>query len=170
MDILTIAKERYSVRKFSDRKIGEREAQLILEAGKAAPTACNRQPQRIFLLRSKEALEKWSRCTECHFGEQMVILTCYDKNESWKRVYDGEDSGFTDAAIVATHMMLEAWELGIGSTWVMYFIPEAVREEFSLPDHLVPASALVMGYAAPDASPSPRHSDRKPLSETVTEL
>lgn len=67
-------------------------------------------------------------------------------------------------------MMLAAWELGIGSTWVMHFIPEAVRVEFSLPEGWEPVALLLMGYPAQDAAPSPLHSRKKPLEETVTYL
>ena len=61
----------------------------------------------------------------------------------------------------------EAAQLGLGSTWVMYFIPEAVRTEFSLPENLEPAAILVLGYPAETAQPSRQHSSRKPLEELV---
>ena len=57
--------------------------------------------------------------------------------------------------------------LGVGSTWVMHFIPEAVREELGVPDMYEPVSLLVMGYPAEDAKPYPGHGDKKHLSETV---
>ena len=65
-------------------------------------------------------------------------------------------------------MMLAAWTLGVGTTWVMHFIPEAVREEFALPDHLEPTALLAMGYPAPDAAPYPAHGQRKELDEVVS--
>ena len=65
-------------------------------------------------------------------------------------------------------MMLEAADLGIGSTWVMHFIPEAVREEFRLPENYEPVSILVMGYPAEDSKPAPSHTNIKPLPETVS--
>lgn len=74
-------------------------------------------------------------------------------------------SGEIDASIVATHMMLEAADLGIGSTWIMYFIPEAVRVEFELPDNVEPVAVLIMGYT--DAEPSKEHFHRRDLEEYV---
>lgn len=167
MDLLQLMKDRYSVRDFSDRPVEEEKVEAILEAGRLAPTACNFQPQKVLVLQSKESLELWSKCTTCHFNEQLVLIVCYDKEKSWKRKYDGEDSGFVDGSIVTTQMMLEAEELGIGSTWVMYFVPEAVCESFHLPENLVPVSALAMGYGSAKAHPSRLHADRKPLEETV---
>lgn len=79
----------------------------------------------------------------------------------WTRDIDGKSSGDIDASIVDTHMMLEAWELGIGSTWIMHFITEAVISEFNLPDNVVPVCILVMGYPAHDAVPSAQHGIKK---------
>ncbi|WP_368293120.1 nitroreductase family protein [Dehalobacter sp. TBBPA1] len=79
-----------------------------------------------------------------------------------------ETSGVIDASIVTTHMMLEATTLGVGTTWVMYFIPEAVREEFAIPDNIEPVALLVMGYPAPAAKPFPGHSEFKPIEDVVS--
>jgi nitroreductase len=170
MDFIKLAEERFSVRKFSDRQVEQEKLDLILKAGQVAPTACNNQPQRIYVLQSHEALEKLQKCKKSHFGETLAILICVDTKACWKREYDGKTSGDTDAAIVTTHMMLAAWELGIGSTWVMHFIPEAVRAEFEIPDHEEPISLLVMGYVATDAKPSAFHMKKKDLKEIVTVL
>ncbi|MBO2516964.1 MAG: nitroreductase [Clostridiales bacterium] len=167
MELLKLMEERYSVRSFSDRAVEDEKIEAILQAGRLAPTACNNQPQKILVLKSRESLELWQKCTKCHFNEQLVMIVCYDRQQAWTREYDGQDSGFVDASIITTHMMLEAANEGIGSTWIMYFIPEAVREEFHLPENLVPVSVLAMGYASEKAAPSPRHGLRKPLTDTV---
>ena len=107
------------------------------------------------------------KCTKCHFGAPAALLVCYDKNECWKRSYDGKTSGEIDASIVTTHMMLEAASLGVGTTWVMYFMPDAIREEFEIPDPIEPVALLVMGYPAPDAKPNPGHTQFRPMEELV---
>ena len=63
MDFLKLAKERYSVRKFSDKKVEREKLDAILEAGRCAPTAVNYQPQRVLVLESPEALEKLKGCS-----------------------------------------------------------------------------------------------------------
>lgn len=164
---LDLAENRCSVREFSGRKVEKDVIEKILRAGQVAPTACNRQPQRIFVLESEDALARLRKCTMSHFGAPLALLVCYDKRECWQREYDGKPSGDIDAAIVCTHMMLEAAQCGVGSTWVMHYIPEAVREEFSLPEQLESTAILVMGYPKDGISPSPMHSKNKPLEETV---
>lgn len=169
-DFMTLAQERYSVRKFAQKPVAQADIDRILRAGQLAPTGCNYQPQHVFVLQSEEAIAKMRKCTKCHFDAPLGMLICYDITQSWKRKYDGADSGWVDASIVTTHMMLAAHEQGVGSCWVMYFIPEAVKTEFDLPEHLVPVALLVMGYPAEDAQVNPLHHQTKPLEELVTVL
>lgn len=168
MGFLQLAEKRYSVRRFDSKPVEQEKIEAILRAGQVAPTACNLQPQKVLVIQSDDSLAKLRKCTGSHFNAPLAILTCYDKDLCWKRSYDGKSSGDIDASIVTTHMMLEAADLGIGSTWVMHFIPEAVREEFRLPENYEPVSILVMGYPAEDSKPAPAHTNIKPLPETVS--
>ncbi len=167
MEFIDLAENRYSVREFSEKAVEKDVIEQILKAGQVAPTACNRQPQRVFVLQSEDALAKLKKCTMSHFNAPLALLVCYDKSECWQREYDGKLSGDIDASIVCTHMMLAAAELGVGSTWVMHYIPEAVREEFDLPEELESTAILVMGYPKDGNVPSPMHTKNKPLCDTV---
>lgn len=167
MDFLSFAERRFSVREFSAEKVEREVIEKILKASQLAPTACNRQPQRIFVLESEDSLAKLRKCTLSHYNAPLAMLVCFDKNECWKRDYDGKASGDIDASIVCTHLILEAASLGVGSTWVMHYIPEAVREEFCIPDELETTAILVMGYPKDGVKPNPLHYKNKPLSDTV---
>ena len=59
MTFQELAHARYSVRSFQDAPIKDEELNLILEAGRVAPTACNNQPQKIFVAKSEEAERRW---------------------------------------------------------------------------------------------------------------
>jgi len=168
MDFLKLAQERYSVRSFTEKAVTQEDLDKILKAGQAAPTACNLQPQRILVINSEDAIAKLKTCTKCHFNAPTALLVCYNKEVSWKRRYDGADSGAIDASIVTTHMMLEAASVGVGSTWVMVFDPEAMREKFAIPEELEPVALLVMGYPAEDAAPIAMHFESKELSDMVS--
>lgn len=166
MDFQELATKRYSARSFRQTPVSKTEIEKILMAGNAAPTAHNNQPQKIIVVQSSKGLETLKKCTECHYNAPLAFIICYDKDKCWKRSYDNKCSGEIDASIVATHMMLEAADLDIGSTWIMYFIPEAVRVEFELPDNIEPVVILIMGYT--DAKPSMEHSKRRNLEEYVS--
>ena len=50
MDFENLIKERFSVRGYKDTLVEEAKLQSILEAGRVAPTAVNKQPQMIYVI------------------------------------------------------------------------------------------------------------------------
>lgn len=120
---------------------------------------------RILVVEDADALTKIRRCTPCHFNAPIVLVVCYDNTVSFQG--KNFNLGVMDASIVATHLMFEVTELGLGATWVENFDPEAVVKEFSFPEQLVPVALLPLGFPAEDARPADRHTQRKPLTETV---
>ena len=166
-DFLTLAAHRYSVRSFLPQHLPDEIITKLLQTAHLAPTGCNYQPQRILVLNTDEAIEKLKTCTKCHFNAPTAMLVCYNREECWTRKYDGATSGVIDASIVATHVMMEAVDLGIGMTWVMHFDPTAMRKTFAIPQNIEPVALLVMGYPAPDAAPLPLHSQFRSMDEVV---
>lgn len=166
MDFETVIKTRTAVREFKADKVEDRKIEKILNAGRIAPTAKNLQPQKIYVVKSEDALSKIDEITPCRYGAPVCLLVCADKNIAWAN--EGCSSYETDAAIVATHMLLEAANLGLGSVWVRYFdIPKLIKK-FNLPENVVPVCLIPIGYAAEGYKESPLHNQRKKLSETVT--
>ena len=170
MDFVKLSAERYSLRKFSDRPVEAEKLAAVLEAGRNAPTAHNLQPQRIFVLRSPEALEKADACTAAHFHPPVILVVAYDPEAAWKRETDGKNHGEIDAAIAATQMMLQAADLGLGTTYVGMFDPEKLKEAFPEMAGLGITALLTLGYPAEGAHPARLHNDRKPMEELVKYL
>lgn len=174
-----MSKKRYSVRKFSPQEVEDEKLEKILQAGRLAPTAKNSQSQRIFVLKSPAAIEKIRAATQMAFDAPVVLMVCYDEEQSYKNLGDTAytfypgghyDGGEVDAAIITTAMMFQATELGLGTLWARGFDATKIIEAFDLPKNLHLVCLLDVGYPAPDAEPSPRHGDRKPLDETVKYL
>jgi len=166
MTFLALTKQRYSVRKFSADPVEPERLDRILEAARNAPTAHNNQPQRIFVMQSPEAIATVDACTRGRFGAPVVLILCYDAQESWKRK-DGYDSGEVDLGIVGTHIMFEAVEQGLGTCWVAMFKLEEVRIRLGLPDSIIPVAFMPVGHPAPDAEPYLFHDQRRLLADTV---
>ena len=171
MTFQELARARYSVRSFKDTPIEEEKMHLILEAGRVAPTACNNQPQKIYVARSEDARKKLASVCRCTFDAPVILVVCYDRTRDWKnKLQPGYESGETDAAIVCTHMMLQAFELGIGSCWVGYFNANDVASALGLPENVTVSALLPMGYPAENAAPLALHTQYRELSDTVTEI
>ncbi|MBR1942465.1 nitroreductase family protein [bacterium] len=172
MDFLQLAQDRFSVRKYSDKPVEQEKIDLILKAAQLAPTAVNYQPQMIYVLKSEEALNKIRSLTNSTYKAPVVFLICSDENKTWKSPMEkGYTTGEMDASIVCTHMMLEAWELGIGSVWVRLFDSREVAKAFDLHESIKPICLLPIGYAADDCVPYAKwHNVYRDIDEFVKVL
>jgi len=166
---LDLARQRYSCRSYDSRPVEDENLEMVLEAGRVAPSAVNFQPWHFYVISEPRDLEKihavyhreWFRTAPC------VIIVCGDHNQAWKRK-DGKDHTDIDVAITVDHMTLQATELGLATCWICNFDPVLTRELLQLPDHLEPAVILPLGYPLDKADPDRHGEKRKPLSEIVT--
>lgn len=165
MKFENVIRKRSATRKFSDKKIEEEKLTKILEAGRIAPTAKNIQPFKIYVIQSEEGLVKLDKATRCRYGAPTVLLVCGDK----EKAYTKEDYSTyeMDASIVTTHMMLEATNVGIDNIWIELFDENVLREEFEIPNNLIPVCLLPIGYRAEDCPINPLHERRKEIKDIV---
>ena len=167
MDFNELAKQRYAVRQYKPLKVEEEKMKKIIEAGWVIPTAKNLQPQRFLVVNDENELVKFDKVTRYH-GAPLVIIVCSDRETAWRRPYDDKDTMDIDATIATTHMMMAAQELGLGSCWITYFDPEALKKEFNIPNNLEAINILEIGYADGEAKSPDRHKEmRKPIEEIV---
>ena len=168
MEFKNVIHDRYSVRHFSKKPVEKEKLDAVLEAGRLAPTAGNRQPQRILIVQDPAALEKIYTCTPCHFGAPVVLLVCYERIENpGQGEWHNGDFGRVDASIVMTHMMLQAQDLNLGSCWVGLYKESLLREKFQIPEQYAVVSLMLIGYPAGDAVPANMHTERVPIEQTV---
>ena len=167
MNFLQLARQRYSVTKYDMRRIEPGVLDQILEAGMAAPTACNFQPQRILVIRTPERKQKLRGLAKPDMYFDTALLVCWDETACWHRPADGKSSGEIDASIVTTHMMLAAQDQGVGSLWVMNWDPAAMRETFALPEKIHPVALLYLGYPAEDCQPRAGHGVTKSVTDVL---
>ena len=165
MEFEKVIRERFSTRKFKNDLISDELINKILEAGNLAPTAKNNQPQRIYVVKSKEGLEKIDKASPCRYNAPVCLIVASDKNIAWSK--DNYSTYEMDACIVATHMMLEATNVGVDNIWIEMFDKNIVRQEFNLDENIEPICLIPLGYKTDDCKPSPMHNTRKDLSEIV---
>ena len=171
MTFSQLAASRYSVRSYKPDDIEQEKLDQILQAGRVAPTACNYQPQRIFVVRSEENRKKLAAISPCTFDAPVILVVCYDTDRHAKsRMMPGYAFGEMDATIVCTHMMLQAWELGIGSCWVGMFNDVEVSKALNLPENIHVAALLPLGYPAENARPAHLHAAIRDAADTIAYL
>lgn len=167
MDYSEVIRTRYSVRKYKNQKVESYKLAQILEAGRVAPTGCNKQPYRLLICDNEDSLAKVNKAANI-YGAPLAIIVCAEPEKAWVRSYDGKNIAEIDASIVTTQMMLEAENQKLGNVWICHFEPEVLRREFDIPANLVPINILAVGYAdGESASISRFDKQRKPLSELV---
>jgi nitroreductase len=171
MDFIELAEKRYSVRKYQDRQVSKDDLDKVIRAAMLAPTGKNNQPFRIYVLQSKEAVAKMSEISPCVFGAPTVLLFAYSRSEEWQNpLEEGVHSGDQDVSIVATHAMMEAADIGLGTCWCNYFPNSEAEKAFDLPKDERVVLFMPIGYPADDATPSAMHSACRPVGEVVRYL
>lgn len=168
---LLLAQERHSTRTFSSNPIEEEKLQYIIQCARVAPSAVNRQPWHIYIVRTSQAQKKlqqtytkeWFRQAPLYF----LITICHD--QSWHRSIDNKDHGDLDIAIATEHICLAATEQGLATCWVCNFDAPLLHSLLNLPSNEEAAVIIPIGYASPNALAANR-TTRKEVSQITTEI
>ena len=134
MEFTELINTRESIRSYDPaRPVPEDVLKRILEAGRIALSAANRQPWKFLLISSPGMLEKVraSYGREWFHDAPHVLVVVGLKDQAWKRSFDGYNSVETDAAIAMTHIILAAENEGVGACWIANYDPEILREALS---------------------------------------
>lgn len=165
MDFSEICKERYSTRIFSNKKADEKAIGHILEMIKLAPTALNRQPYKILVADSDDAIKKLENSKAVLYNAKTVLIVCSDRANAWANRYSGETDVLIDIGIVVATALYAAKACGLESCCVCNFDPDLLKSEFGLPENLTPDALIALGYKGDGDKPSERHFTRKSVEE-----
>ena len=168
MEFNDVLNRRYSCRAFATRGVEKEKVDRILEAGRIAPTAVNKQPIHIWAVSKPETLEAIKGVTRSNYGAPLLLVVGCLPADAWVRRYDSKNGAEVDAAIVATYLMLAAENEGLATLWVGSFDPVLLREILPGADGYNLVAMINVGYPAPESRPSPMHGIRKSLKELVT--
>jgi len=169
MTFLELAEERYSCRFFSQQAVEQEKIDAILKAAQAAPTAVDKQPFKIFLAADEKAAAVRD-AGRIRFVTPLIMIVGADPDQAWIRKEDGRNFADVDAAIAATHIMMEVQDLGLGTVWVGHFDAQGLKIAYPQMKDLDLLAVFPIGYPSADAEPSDMHVQRKPVSEMVEEL
>lgn len=162
MNILELARNRYSCRSYKPLGVEKDKLDYILECIRLAPSAVNRQPWKFRIVSSQADKAKVQRCydREWFTTAPMYIIASVLHDEEWVRS-DGKHHGNIDIAIAVEHLCLAATEQGLATCWVCNFDAALCKNLFVMPESEEPSVIIPLGYAAD----SKKEKIRKPINE-----
>lgn len=165
MEFDRLIKARYSVRAYRGKTVAEDDLHAVLEAARLAPTAANRQPFKLLVIRTQGRQEELKQIYGRDWFVQapMVICICGKPDAGWMRKNDSKNYTDVDAAIVMDHLILAAANRGLGTCWIGAFDPAAARDVLGLGDDMEPIAFTPLGWPADE----PREKVRKELGALV---
>lgn len=164
MSFLDLANKRFSVRAYDSKPVSEQDLEQVLEAGRLAPSAANRQPVHFIVLRGEEQRRALGVAypRDWFWKTPVLLVVCVDTARGWSRT-DGKNYADVDGAIAMDHMTLCAADLGLGTCWIGAFDPVKVRRILNLPEGIEPLAMTPLGYP----TEAVRAKSRKALDEIV---
>jgi nitroreductase len=165
MDFKQLAAHRYSSRSYEPREVDAEHLDQVLEAGRIAPTAANRQAFHIVVITDAEMRGRMKAAyrREWFYTAPVILVACGIPARNWVRS-DGKNYNDVDVAIVMDHIILQAADLGLGTCWIADFDRQAVCDILALPDGVEPVALSPLGYP----SDSPRPKKRRTLEDLVS--
>jgi nitroreductase len=164
MDVFAAISQRSSVRAYKATDVEQDKLKKILEAARLSPSASNRQDWKFIVVRNKETKKKLA---EAAFGQSfigeapVVIVAC--GTESDEIMGCGQPAYTVDVSIACAYMILQAYELGLGTCWIGAFKEDETKKILSIPEHVRVVAMTPLGY--PNQPPSPKF--RKSLDQIV---
>ncbi len=167
MEFYEVITKRRSIRAYKKDPVEDSKLSRILNAARLAPTAANRQPYSLIVVKDEDTKIrlKDAYSPEWFFTAPVIVCACALPDDAWKR-NDGKGYVDVDVAIAMDHLILAASAEGLGTCWIAAFKPEVVREVLNIPDNMEPLVLTPLGY--PETIPEPTF--RKPLEEMVREI
>ena len=137
----------------------------MLEAGRWAPSASNRQPWAFIVIRDPESIARVAEHAAYFFvrwahveDAPLIIVLCGHRKSRVYRRFLHEDVGLAGGQI-----MLQAQALGLGTCWIGGLNRKALAAILKVPEDWEIVGLLTVGY--PDEEPEP--TPRKPLADIV---
>lgn len=149
MNFLDLVNKRFSVRSFSNKAVEPEKLNYILECARLAPSACNLQPWRIYVVQSPSLVKSLCLAYDKEWlkSASILLVICGDHNQSWHRPSDGKDHCDIDVAILTEHISLAAISVGLGSCWICNFDTAICREVLGLASNIEPTVIVPLGYS-----------------------
>ena len=172
MEFYDLIKTRESIRDYDPKRpVPDEVLNRILDAGRLAPSAGNRQPWTFVVVSSPEKLNEVRACYPRDWFKQAphILVVVGDKSNSWTRSYDGYNSIEVDLTIAMDHMILAAENEGVGTCWIIAYNYDVLAKSIGLRENEVIYCITPLGYPN-DGFEKRGNKIRKSLEEIVKKI
>jgi nitroreductase len=160
---MELFKERYSCRNYLDKEVEKEKLEQIINAALLAPSACNKQPWRYFVVTSKEILEQLK--LQCFGGminnfvqKVPVLIAVGIKKDIVTHTIAGGlikniPYHYIDVGISTDHLMLKATDIGLATCWIGWFNKKNAEKILNTTKGVSLCGFIALGYSADEKVP-----------------
>ncbi len=162
MDILSIIKNRRSVRRYLKNTPSDYEIKRVLDAARWAPSGLNNQPWRFLIIKDKETRYHLAGFTKYGYilkSSPVAIVICMSIPDSYNR-----DKDLMSIGACIQNLCLEAYSIGLGTCWLGEILnnKQKVSKYLELNKNLEAVAVIALGY--------PRGNAVKPCRKPISAL
>ncbi len=175
MDLIKVISERRSVRKYKSDPIPDDIILEILEAGRQAPSWANTQVSRFIVVKDQavrvalqDTLIPPTNPSRAAMAEAPCVI-CVIAKKGVSGYYKGQASTskgdwlMFDAGICMEHIVLAAWNFGLGTVHVGNFDAEKAEKVLKIPEDFTVVEMTPVGYF----DETPKATPRRALKESA---
>jgi len=159
MDFAELIKQRQSVRKYSDKSVEREKLELLIEAVRLAPSACNSQPWKLIIvdepvLRGSIAQATISTAIPMNkWAPEAPVIAVFTVGKPKTVAQIGgwmkeREYPLYDIGIAAEHLCLQATDLGLGTCMIGWFNERKIKTLLGIPRGIRVGLLVTVGYAA----------------------
>ena len=168
-DLMNIIKTRKSIRSYQAKNVEKEKLDYIIEAFRLAPSAANKQPWKLIIIKDKQTINELSDA--CFFKNPkwliqapVMIACCTYPEDSYKKIGGYVNSHQIDLGLAFEHLILAAAEQGLGTCWIGAFDESEVKKILKVPENVNLLALTPVGYPVKIG----KERNRKSLSEIIS--
>ena len=162
MSLVDVILSRRSIRRYENKEISKDVLYKILEAGRQAPSAANRQPWHFIVITDYEIKKELSKgLVNRHIKDSTFTVVGCAHTGLWH--YGTRKWSIVGTSIALQNMVIAAWAMGIGSCWIGDFREGKVKQLLNIPDKWKVVALISFGYPAE----KPEAKKRKHIEDIV---
>ena len=163
MDLFKAIENRRSIRKYTQKSVDKEKTLKIFEIARLSPSAMNLQPYGFVIISKSNLIKEISSACNQEWEAPIIVAVCALPGQAWVRD-DGEEYWKADAAIAMSNIYLAAYNLCLGTCWIVAFNEEKVKKILGVDSKARVVAMTPLGYPAENKGPVTK---RKTLDELL---